>query len=75
MGARVLEIIEDHDGQSYRAIYTVRFADAVYVLHAFEKKSKRKIATPKHELELIRRCLNEAERLHDERMRGEGKNV
>ena len=44
-GASVLEIVEDHDGQTYRAVYTVRFADAVYVLHVFEKKSKRKIST------------------------------
>ena len=74
-GASVLEIVEDHDGQTYRAVYTVRFADAVYVLHVFEKKSKRKIATPKHELDLSRRRLKEAERLHAERMREEEKNV
>jgi phage-related protein len=44
-GASVLEIIEDHDGHTYRAVYTVRFADAVYVLHVFQKKSKKQIAT------------------------------
>ena len=43
----------DLDGDTYRAVYTVRFAAAVYVLHAFQKKSKRAIATPKAELELI----------------------
>jgi phage-related protein len=43
-GASVMEIVEDHDGDTYRAVYTVRFADAVYVLHVFQKKSKKKIA-------------------------------
>jgi phage-related protein len=65
-GAGVLEIVEDHDGDTYRAVYTVRFAEAVYVLHVFQKKSKKKIATPKHELELIRSRLKEAERRHEE---------
>lgn len=64
-GAGVLEIVEDHDGDTYRAVYTVRFAEAVYVLHAFRKKSKKGVATPKHELELIRSRLKEAERRHD----------
>src|SRR5437764_11631027 len=45
-GARVLEIIAHHRGDTWRAVYTVRYADAVYVLHAFQKKSKRGIATP-----------------------------
>jgi phage-related protein len=52
-GAGVLEIVEDFRGDTYRAIYTVRFTDVVYVLHAFMKKSKSGIKTPKHELELI----------------------
>ena len=64
-GAGVLEIIDDHDGDTYRAVYTVRFAEAVYVLHAFQKKSKKRIATPTHELELIRARLKEAERRHE----------
>jgi phage-related protein len=63
-GAGVLEVIEDHDGSTYRAVYTVRFSDAVYVLHVFQKKSKRGAATPKHELALIRARLREAETLH-----------
>jgi phage-related protein len=71
-GASVLEIVEDHDGDTFRAVYTVRFADAIYVLHVFQKKSKKKIATPKHELELIRARLKEAERLHAERTREGG---
>jgi hypothetical protein len=63
-GAGVLELIEDHRGSTYRAVYTVRFATRIYVLHAFQKKSKRGIATPKRELELIRERLKWAERLH-----------
>lgn len=60
-GAGVLEIVEDHDGSTYRAVYTVKFQDAVYVLHVFQKKSKRGIATPKRELDLIRSRLKDAE--------------
>ncbi len=70
-GAGVMEIIEDHGGDTYRAVYTVRPSDAVYVLHAFQKKSKRGIATPKHELEPIRARLGEAEALHAARRKEE----
>jgi len=59
-GSGVLEIVDDFDGNTYRAVYTVRFAGAVYVLHAFQKKSKRGIATPKLELDLIERRLMRA---------------
>jgi phage-related protein len=59
-GGGVLEIVEDFDGGTFRAVYTVRFAKAVYVLHAFQKKSKRGIATPKTELELVGRRLRRA---------------
>jgi phage-related protein len=59
-GAGVLEIADDFDGDTYRAVYTVRFAGAVYVLHAFQKKSKHGIATPKRELDLIERRLTRA---------------
>jgi phage-related protein len=52
-GAGVLEIIEDHSGNTYRAVYTVRFSRAVYVLHVFQKKSTSGIKTPKHEIDLI----------------------
>jgi phage-related protein len=52
-GAGVLEIVEDYSGDTYRAVYTVRFVKAIYVLHAFKKKSTRGIKTPKHEIELI----------------------
>lgn len=56
-GASVLEVVVDFDGDTFRAVYTVRFAKAVYVLHVFQKKSKRGIATPKADLTLIDRRL------------------
>ena len=60
-GAGVLELIEDERGSTYRAIYTVRFAGIVYVLHVFQKKSKHGIATPKHEIDLIHERLKLAQ--------------
>ncbi len=66
-GGSVLEIVTKHHGDTWRAVYTVRYADAIYVLHAFQKKSKGGIATPKKEMDLIRQRLNEAARLHRER--------
>jgi phage-related protein len=65
-GAGVLEIVEDHDGDTYRAVYTVKFSSAVYVLHAFQKKSKHGIAAPRHEMDLIRSRLETARRMHAE---------
>jgi len=62
-GAGVLEVVEDFHGDTYRAIYTVRFAKRVYVLHAFQKKSKRGRETPQVEIELIRKRLQSAEAL------------
>ncbi len=59
-GAGVLEIVEDHAGDAYRAVYTVKFAGAVYVLHPFQKKSKRDIATPKSDIDLVKRRLRAA---------------
>ncbi len=64
--AGVLEIVEDFDGEAFRAVYTVRFAKAVYVLHAFQKKSKRGIATPSAELDLIDRQLKRAKEDYEE---------
>jgi len=61
-GTRVMEIVERDRSGAYRAVYTAQFADAVYVLHVFQKKSKRGIATPKQDIDLIRRRLAEAER-------------
>ena len=66
-GGRVMEIVERYRTDAYRAIYTAHFEDAVYVLHVFQKKSKSGIATPKHEIEVIRKCFAEAERHHRER--------
>ncbi len=63
-GAGVLEIVEDHGGDTYRAVYTVRLAGRVYVLHTFQKKSKSGIATPKAEVNLIRSRLKRAEEEH-----------
>jgi phage-related protein len=51
--AGVLEVVADFDGNAFRTVYTVRFTEAVYVLHAFQKKSRQGIATPKAELDLI----------------------
>jgi Phage-related protein len=56
-GAGVLEIVEDGTGGTYRAVYTVHFAEVVFVLHAFQKKSKRGIETPKTDMEIIRQRL------------------
>jgi phage-related protein len=58
--AGVLEVVEDLDGNTYRAVYTVRFANAVYVLHCFQKKSVSGIATPKPDMDLIRARLKAA---------------
>jgi len=58
--AAVLEIVDDFDGDTFRAVYTVRFAEVIYVLHAFQKKSRRGIATPKAELDLIEQRLKRA---------------
>jgi phage-related protein len=66
-GGSVLEIVVDLAGNTWRAVYTVRFAEAIYVLHAFQKKSKKGIATPSRNLEMIHRRLADAERLHRER--------
>lgn len=60
-GASVLEIVDDHQSNTYRAIYTVKFERAIYVLHAFQKKSKKGIKTSQNDIELIRRRLRTAE--------------
>jgi phage-related protein len=60
-GAGVLEVIADHDGDTYRAVYTVRFADIVYVLHCFQKKSKSGISAPRHDIELVKGRMQLAE--------------
>jgi phage-related protein len=65
--ANVLEIIASHHGNAWRAVYTVRFQDAIYVLHVFQKKSTKGIATPTREIDLIKQRLAEAERDYRER--------
>jgi len=63
-GAGVLELIEDDAGGTYRAGYTVRYATAVYVLHVFQKKSKRGRETPQRDIDLIKERLKRAEEIH-----------
>lgn len=65
-GAGVLELVEDDQDGTYRAVYTVKFADAVFVLHCFNKKSKRGIETPKEDMDIIRARLKVAEALAKE---------
>ena len=62
-GAGVLELVEDDQDGTYRAVYTVKFAEAVFVLHCFSKKSKRGIETPKEDTDIIRARLKAAEAL------------
>jgi phage-related protein len=66
-GASVLEIVSSHQGNAWRSVYTVRFHDAIYVLHVFQKKSTKGIATPPREIELIKRRLVEAEQDYKQR--------
>ncbi len=65
-GSGVVEVIENDEGGTYRAVYTVKFAEAVFVLHCFHKKSKSGIATPQHDIEIIRARLKIAEALAKE---------
>lgn len=62
-GAGVVEMIRDYRGDTYRCVYTVRIAAAVYVLHAFQTKSKRGIETPRGEIEIVKRRMREVEEL------------
>jgi phage-related protein len=71
-GAGVLEIVEAHDGDTFRAVYTVRFAGIVYVLHAFQKKAKRGIATPAREMDMVKTRLRWAEGDYAEWIRSGG---
>jgi len=61
-----VEVIQDYGGDTFRAVYTLRYAGAVYVLHAFQKKSKSGRETPRREMELIQQRLREAERIAKE---------
>jgi phage-related protein len=69
-GAGVLEVIRDFRGDTFRAVYTVRYAGALYVLHAFQKKSKTGRETPHRDIELVQQRLREAERIEKERSNG-----
>jgi phage-related protein len=62
-GAGIVEIVQEHDGDAYRTVYVVRFASALYVLHAFQKKSKSGIKTPANDMSLVTRRLKDAEEL------------
>lgn len=66
-GSGVLEIRDNFDGDTYRAVYTVRLEGVLYVLHAFQKKSTKGMATPQRHLDLIRQRLREAEAIHKAR--------
>ena len=66
-GSGVLEIVKDYDGDTFRAIYTIRFARAVYALHAFQKKSPRGIKTRQSDIDLVRERLKMAELDYEER--------
>ena len=69
-GAAVIEVVDDFDRNTYRAVYTVRFEGVVYALHVFQKKSKEGTKTPRAEMELIRKRLKDAETDYRSRKRG-----
>lgn len=71
--AGVLEVVDDFDGNTYRSVYTVKFTRAVYVLHAFQKKSKHGIATPKTDVDLVKERLKAAKEHYQQWCRSEGK--
>lgn len=65
-GAGILEIVEDYKGDTYRAVYTVKLKDTVYVLHCFQKKSKKGIGTPKETIDLIKKRFKTALEMHED---------
>jgi phage-related protein len=71
-GRTVLELVDDFDSDTYRAVYTVRFAGVVYVLHAFQKKAKKGIATPSEDIDLVKSRLRDAELHYRERIENGG---
>lgn len=66
-GTKVMEIVDRHDTNTYRAVYTAQFAGVIYVLHVFQKKSKRGFATPKRDIDLIQQRLAAAQQDYAER--------
>jgi len=73
LGSGTVELVDNFDGDTYRAVYTVRFESAVYVLYAFKKKSKQGIKTPQSAIELIKRRLREAEAIDAARTKQESR--
>jgi phage-related protein len=73
MGSGMVELVDDFDGDTYRAVYTVRFESAVYVLHVFKKKSKQGIKTPQADTELIKQRLKDAQADYAARIKQEAK--
>jgi len=71
-GPGVFEVVEDYRGDTYRAVYTVRFAEAVYALHVFQKKSPKGIKTRQSDVDLVKRRLKEAQRQYEEQY-GQGR--
>jgi phage-related protein len=69
-GSSVMEIVDRHDTDTYRAVYTTQFAGRIYVLHAFQKKATKGVATPQKEIELIKKRLKDAKNYHKERQSG-----
>ena len=72
-GSGVFELKDEFQGDAYRTVYVVRFHEAVYVLHAFKKKSKRGIKTPQGDIDLVKRRLKDAEHDHAQRFKKERK--
>ena len=68
-GAAVMEIVADAGGDAYRAVYTVQFTDVIYVLHCFQKKSRKGAKTPQHHIEVMRRRLKMAQQDHAQRQK------
>jgi len=66
-GPGVFELVENHDGDTYRAVYTIRFSDVVYVLHAFQKKSLSRIRTAQPDIDMVERRLKIAQQDHQAR--------
>lgn len=73
LGSGVYELLEDHRGDTYRAVYTVRFTEAMYVLHVFKKKSKSGIKTPLPDIRKVASRMKEAESHYEKNFKGKGK--
>lgn len=67
IGGGVMEVVSDFDKNTYRTVYAVKIGDVIYILHCFQKKSKKGIATPKQEIDLIKQRLKDAKQIEKER--------